>query len=102
VFIKQCNALNAVLPELFETTNDYTELLLTISYTDQNGVVAQLVKNDGTKDCILEEDFKDQVQIIGCCTSITMYERKNEVINIYKAQSKKRTFRCDTAITTDW
>jgi hypothetical protein len=32
LFIKQCNTLNAVLPELFEKTSDYTELLLTISF----------------------------------------------------------------------
>lgn len=31
LFIKQCNALNEFLPELFEKTNDYTELLLNIS-----------------------------------------------------------------------
>ena len=35
LFIKQCNALNAILPALFEKTNDYTELLMNVSFTDQ-------------------------------------------------------------------
>ena len=63
LFIKQCNALNAVLPELFEKTNDYTELLMNVSFTDQDGVVFHLV-ND-----IEEDDFnvekEGQVEIIG-------------------------------------
>jgi hypothetical protein len=51
LFIRQCNELNKILPELFERTGDYTELLLTISFTDNGGVVAKLV-ND-----IAEDDF---------------------------------------------
>lgn len=43
LFIKQCNALNKSLPELFERTDDYAELLLTISYNDPDGVVYKLV-----------------------------------------------------------
>ena len=43
LFIKQCNVLNEILPELFERTNDYTELLLNLSVIDQDGVVYHLV-----------------------------------------------------------
>ena len=35
LFIKECNALNEILPALFEKTNDYTELLLSISVIDK-------------------------------------------------------------------
>lgn len=63
LFIKQCNELNNVLPALFERTSDYTEMLLTISFTDTDGVVHHLV-ND-----IPEDDFnvekEGQVEIIG-------------------------------------
>ena len=59
LFIKQCNKLNDVLPNLFEKTNHYTELLLSISFTDTDGVLRHLV-ND-----IDEEDFKEAVEIIG-------------------------------------
>lgn len=34
LFIKQCNALNEILPALFEKTSDYTELLLNLSVVD--------------------------------------------------------------------
>ncbi len=59
LFIKQCNKLNEILPELFEKTTDYTELLLSISFTNADGVLRQLI------DSISEENFKDQVEIIG-------------------------------------
>ncbi len=63
LFIKQCNALNEILPALFEKTADYTELLLNVSVIDKEGVVYHLV-ND-----ISEEDFNvekgGQVEIIG-------------------------------------
>lgn len=39
LFIKQCNKLHDILPELFEKTDDYSELLLTISFTDKDGIV---------------------------------------------------------------
>ena len=59
LFIKQCNSLNNILPELFEKIDDYSEILLNISYTDKEGVIAHLV-ND-----ISEEDFTNAIQIIG-------------------------------------
>ena len=42
LFIKQCNALNENLPELFEKTMTM-ELLLTISYNDPDGVVYKAI-----------------------------------------------------------
>ena len=47
LFIKQCNALNEILPGLFEKTTDYTEVLLNLSVVDQEGVVYKL-KGSGT------------------------------------------------------
>lgn len=43
LFIKQCNKLYDILPELFEKTDDYSELLLTISFTDPDGIIYHLV-----------------------------------------------------------
>lgn len=63
LFIKQCNALNELLPALFEKTDDYTELLLNLSVIDRDGVVYKLVHD------IDEDDFNvekgGQVEIIG-------------------------------------
>ena len=59
LFLTQCRELNKILPELFTNTKPFENILLSLSYTDQNGVVRNLV------DQISEEDFKDAVQIIG-------------------------------------
>jgi len=97
LFIKQCNKLNEVLPELFEKTADYTELLLTISFTDSDGMVSHLV-ND-----IDEKDFTEAVEIIGWMYQYYNEERKNEVINIYKGTIKKEDIPAATQLfTTDW
>lgn len=97
LFIKKCNALNAILPELFEKTSDYTELLLNVAFTDKDGVVYHLV-ND-----IEVDDFKDAVEIIGWMYQYYNEERKNEVINIYKGTIKKEDIPAATQLfTTDW
>lgn len=63
LFIKQCNKLHDILPELFERTDDYTELLLTLSFTDKDGIVYHITHD------INEEDFdvkkEGQVEIVG-------------------------------------
>lgn len=97
LFIKQCNKLNEVLPELFEKTADYTELLLNISFTDSDGIVSHLV-ND-----IAEEDFTEAVEVIGWMYQYYNEERKNEVININKGTVKKEDIPAATQLfTTDW
>ena len=63
LFLKQCNALNEILSALFEKTKNYTELLLSLSVIDQDGVVYHLIHD------IPEDDFNiergGQVEIIG-------------------------------------
>ena len=63
LFIKQCNLLHEILPRLFEKTNDYSELLLSLSFTDVDGIVYHLVHD------IDEDDFnlgkEGQIEIIG-------------------------------------
>lgn len=63
LFIKQCNALNEILPGLFEKTKDYTEVLLNLSVVDQEGVVYKLTHDIPEKDFNIEQG--GQVEIIG-------------------------------------
>lgn len=63
LFIKQCNALNEILPGLFEKTTDYTEVLLNLSVVDQEGVVYKLTHDIQEKDFNIEQG--GQVEIIG-------------------------------------
>lgn len=83
LFIKQCNALNAYLPKLFEKTSDYTELLLNVSVTDQDGIVYHLthdIKEDDFNISNIGEDGKPtgQVEIIGWLYQYYNIEPKNE------------------------
>lgn len=103
LFIKQCNALNDLLPKLFERTADYTELLLTISVADRNGVVCHLV-ND-----IPEEDFNveqgGQVEIIGWLYQYYNTELKDETFALLKKNVKITKERIPSAtqlFTPDW
>lgn len=43
LFLKQCNLLHEVLPGLFEGNEDYMEPLLTLSYTDKDGIIYHLI-----------------------------------------------------------
>ena len=99
LFIKQCNKLNEVLPELFEKTADYTELLLTISFTDSDGMVSHLV-ND-----ITEEDFTEAVEIIGWLYQYYNSEPKDEVFALLKKNvkiTKERIPAATQLFTPDW
>lgn len=98
LFIKQCNKLNEILPELFEKTDDYTELLLTISFTDKEGIVYHLVNDIDENDFrINDKMYSDngkikadgQVEIIGWLYQYYISEKHNEIVNIYKGTVKK-------------
>ncbi|MBE6030169.1 MAG: BREX-1 system adenine-specific DNA-methyltransferase PglX [Clostridiales bacterium] len=101
LFIKQCNKLHEILPELFEETNNYTELLLSISFTDKDGIVYHLVHD------IPEDDFnvekEGQVEIIGWMYQYYISEKHDQIINIYKGTVKKEDIPAATQLfTTDW
>jgi len=99
LFIKQCNMLNEVLPGLFEKTSDYTELLLNISFTDQEGIVDHLI-ND-----IAEDDFTEAVEIIGWLYQYYNTEPKDEVFALLKKKvkiTKERIPAATQLFTPDW
>ena len=62
LLIVQCNELNKVLPRMFQKISDYTELLLPDYLLRDGSVIERLVNPEGG---IKEEDWLDQVQIIG-------------------------------------
>ena len=99
LFIKQCNKLNEVLPELFERTEDYTEMLLTLSFTDSDGIVYHLV-ND-----IDADDFIEAVEIIGWMYQYYNNEPKDDVFALLKKNVKINKDRIPAAtqlFTPDW
>ena len=103
LFIKVCNDLSKVLPQLFEAEDDYTELLLNISYTDRDGLIYKLVHD------IPEEDFNiemgGQVEIIGWLYQYYNTEPKNETFALLKKNVKITKERIPSAtqlFTPDW
>lgn len=101
LFLKQCNLLHEVLPGLFEGNEDYMEPLLTLSYTDKDGIIYHLIHN------IEEDDFnvekEGQVEIIGWLYQYYISEKHDEIINIYKGTIKKDDIPAATQLfTTDW
>lgn len=105
LLIKQCNALNVILPELFEQTNDYTELLLTLSYSDKSGVVSSLVGASDTPTAIHEDNFKDQVEIIGWLYQYYNTEPKQQVFDLLKKNvkiTKERIPAATQLFTPNW
>lgn len=97
---KQCNALNKILPALFERTSDYTELLLNISAIDKDGVVYHLVKD------IPEDDFNvekgGQVEIIGWLYQYYNTEPKNEAFAKNGKITKEEIPAVTQLFTPDW
>lgn len=59
LLITQCNALSPLLPGMFEKISNYTELLFPNNLLRQDSVIGKMVSD------IPEEDWTDQVQIIG-------------------------------------
>jgi hypothetical protein len=106
LFIKQCNELGKILPELFENTSilnrDYTELLLDISFSNEDGVVRSLL-DIGEADFLEVVGKSRTVEIIGWMYQYYNEERRDEVINIYKGIVKKTDIPAATQLfTTDW
>ena len=99
LLVKQCNALNEILPGLFEEIEDYTEILLPSNLLAEGSVIRQLVDN------ISEEDFKDQVEIIGWMYQYYISEKKDEVFEGLKKNIKitKENIPAATQLfTPDW
>ena len=59
LLIVQCNALNPILPGMFQKIDDYTELLFPDNLLREGSVIEQMIT------MIPEEDWQDAVQIIG-------------------------------------
>ena len=112
LFIRQCNKLHDILPELFEKTDDYSELLLTISFTDPEGIIHHLINDIEDVDFrINDEMYTDdgkiradgQVEIIGWLYQYYISKKHDEIVNIYKGTVKKADIPAATQLfTTDW
>lgn len=100
LFIKQCNALNEILPALFEKTSDYTELLLNLSVVDQEGVVYHLIHDIDEDDFNIEKG--GQVEIIGWLYQYYNTEPKNVAFAKNGKITKEEIPAVTQLFTPDW
>ena len=82
LLIVQCNALNKILPGMFQRIADYTELLLPDNLLRQGSVIEQMISS------IPESDWKDAVQIIGWLYQYYNSEKKDDVFAALKKNVK--------------
>ena len=81
VLFAQCNALSKSLPMLFDTQYSYMELFLPNNLLSKNSVIGKITE-------IPEEDFKNDVEVIGW-----LYQ--------YYVQSNREEFRKAKVVTKD-
>ena len=99
IIITQCNALNEGLPEMFERIGGWTELLFPKNLLREDSVIAHMVKD------IPEEDWNDQVQIIGWLYQYYNSEPKDRVFANLKKNIKISAADIPAAtqlFTPDW
>lgn len=97
--ITQCNELSAILPGMFQKIEDFTELLFPDNLLRTGSVVEQMVT------LIPEEDWRDQVQIIGWLYQYYNSEKKDDVFTALKKNIKitKENIPAATQLfTPDW
>ena len=99
LLIVQCNALNKILPGMFQKIADYTELLLPDNLLREGSIIQQMI------DLIPEDDWKDAVQIIGWLYQYYNSEKKDDVFAALKKNVKitKENIPAATQLfTPDW
>lgn len=99
LIIAQCNALSSVLPGMFQKIADYTELLFPDNLLREGSVVEQMVTQ------IPEDNWKDQVQIIGWLYQYYNTEPKDKVFADLKKNKKITKDKIPAAtqlFTPDW
>ena len=107
LFIKQCNALNEILPALFEKTSDYTELLLNLSVVDREGVVYHLTHDIPEQDFDITHpdengEIQGQVEIIGWLYQYYNTEPKNAAFAKNGKITKEEIPAVTQLFTPDW
>lgn len=99
IIITQCNALNKGLPEMFEQIGGWTELLFPRNLLREDSVIAKMITE------IPEEDWRDQVQIIGWMYQYYNTEPKDKVFADLKKNIKISAQAIPAAtqlFTPDW
>ena len=96
LLITQCNAFNEALPYMFETISNWTEILFPANLLRPDSVISRMISN------ISEEDWSDQVEIIGWLYQYYIAEPKDILINAHKQYKDKDIPFVTQLFTSDW
>ena len=96
LLIVQCNALNKILPGMFQRIADYTELLLPDNLLRQGSVIEQMIST------IPESDWKDAVQIIGWLYQFYNIDPKAAALSKNGKLNKEEIPAATQLFTPDW
>jgi len=92
LLVASCNHLHSIFPFLFETIDDYTELLLPDDLTSEFSIVQDVIDGMTDEDC-------QQVEILGWLYQFYISEKKDEVF-ASKGKVKKEEIPAATQLFT--
>ena len=99
LIIAQCNAFSKLLPGMFQKISDYTELLFPDNLLREGSVIDRMI------DEIPEQDWQEQVQILGWMYQYYNAEPKDKVFADLKKNikiSKENIPAATQLFTPDW
>lgn len=95
VLFRQCRALSSVLPMLFDRDQDYLELLLPKALLKGETFITKLME-------IGEEDFLNDVEVIGWLYQFYISQKKDEVFASKETITKDTLPAVTQLFTPDW
>jgi len=96
LIILQCNELSKPIPEMFEKISDYSELLFPNGLLKKDSVIAKMVEE------VPEDDWKDQIQIIGWMYQFYIAKKKKAVSASKETVTKSTIAAVTQLFTPDW
>ncbi|MEH7502942.1 BREX-1 system adenine-specific DNA-methyltransferase PglX [Neobacillus drentensis] len=97
LIIKHCNNLNRYLPFMFETIDDYTEILFPEGMLAKDSFIRQMTDTD-----LINEDNWQKVEVIGWLYQYYIAEEKDRVIQAKKKYKTEEIPFATQLFTPDW
>ncbi|NOW84934.1 type II restriction/modification system DNA methylase subunit YeeA [Clostridium beijerinckii] len=94
ILVRQCNELGKIIPQMFEKISDYTELLLPDNLLEEGSVIRKMVED------IEEDDWKEEVEIIGWMYQYYISEKHDQVVGINNGIINKNDIPAATQLFT--
>ncbi|MGQ9027460.1 BREX-1 system adenine-specific DNA-methyltransferase PglX [Bacillus licheniformis] len=97
LIIKHCNDLNRYMPFMFETIDDYTEILFPEGLLAADSFIRQMINND-----LIPEDNWEKVEVIGWLYQYYIAEENERVIKAKKRYKPEELPFATQLFTPEW